>query len=246
MGVFGDLVKERRKLLGWSQARLAKVIGLSKGRLVEIEKLDDRDVHDSTFAEMARAFGLTTLGFQRLLDRRRRGDTGEPERADLAFAGHKTNPLSHPKQTLDSDQAGALEGLTFRQALDEAPARFNLGIAASGWVELEGEGRSEGMSRGRWIIIRVRGDSMEPRWHDGQSVMFQRLDKQEDSPVVGVDYFFVRSDGTGTFKRLAVASEDAFTLRALNKKYTTRLTVSREEVVMVAEARFIVTDPPDM
>jgi transcriptional regulator with XRE-family HTH domain len=130
--------------------------------------------------------------------------------------------------------------------LDEAPAVFSLGIAASGWVELEGEGRSHVGLRGTWIIVRVSGDSMEPRWLDGQSVQFHRLNLEEDSPVVGADYFFVRNDGTGTFKRVEHIDEDGYTLRALNPKYTRPLTVSRQEVVMVAEARWIVTEPPDI
>jgi transcriptional regulator with XRE-family HTH domain len=128
---------------------------------------------------------------------------------------------------------------------DNPPAVFNLGIAASGWVELTGEGWArEVRGRGAWVIIRVAGDSMEPRFDDGQFVMFRRLNLEEDEPVEGSDYFFVRNDDHGTLKRVVQRDEDGYTLQALNPKYKERLTVSRQELVMVAEAAFVVNELP--
>ncbi|MBC8106248.1 MAG: LexA family transcriptional regulator [Anaerolineae bacterium] len=122
---------------------------------------------------------------------------------------------------------------------------FNLPIAASGWSELTGEGRAASLPTKRkgWMIVKVQGDSMQPRWGNGQSILFRILHPDEDHPVVGQDYFFVRSDNAGTFKRLVSMNDDEFQLRAINPKYTKRMPVARDEVVMIAEARWVVTEP---
>ncbi|MGN6727787.1 MAG: S24 family peptidase [Tepidisphaeraceae bacterium] len=128
------------------------------------------------------------------------------------------------------------------------PAFFKLGIAASGWSALRGEGWSanELQAADGWVIVQVSGDSMEPRWKNRSNVLFRRLNLSEDSPEPGVDYFVIRNDAHGTFKRLAAIDEDGYVFRALNGKYPNPMRVSRDQVVMIAEARFTVEEPPDV
>lgn len=126
------------------------------------------------------------------------------------------------------------------------PAGFNLGIAAGGWVELDGEGITPNLKqiKNGWVIVHVKGDSMEPRWKHGQNVMFRLLNKDEDEPEVGEDYFVIRNDKYGTFKTLVKLDRDGYVLKARNKRYPKLLTISRQEAVMIAEAKFVVADPP--
>jgi phage repressor protein C with HTH and peptisase S24 domain len=126
---------------------------------------------------------------------------------------------------------------------DAMPAVFDLPIAASGWEEI-GVGASPTDSQ--WVIVRVRGDSMKPRFKDGMLVLFKRLDATEDAPVAGHDYFVIRNDGTGTLKRLVDVDEDGFTFKAINPKYPRPLRCSRDETVMIAEARYGVVELPEL
>ncbi len=121
---------------------------------------------------------------------------------------------------------------------------LHLKIAASEWVELEGEAFIPGDAHAS-IVIRIAGDSMEPKYRDGRIVHFQVLDPTEDSPMPGVDYFFIRNDNHGTFKRLVSIDDDGVTMRALNPKYKKQLQCSRHELVMVAEARWFVEEIPE-
>lgn len=137
------------------------------------------------------------------------------------------------------------DGYSIVATTDRPPAVFNLGIAASGWVEIGKNGISANQLRG-WIFVRIDGDSMEPRAMSGQYVMFGALNLIEDSPVPGHDYFFIRSDGYGTFKRLERIDGEQYILKAINPKYKDPLTVSVQELVLVAEAKLIANDLPEI
>ncbi len=61
--------------------------------------------------------------------------------------------------------------------------------------------------------VRVAGDSMEPRFHDGQTVWV----RQQRSLMTGEIGIFLY-DGSAYLKKL-VAGEDRMALRSLNPKY---------------------------
>lgn len=149
-------------------------------------------------------------------------------------------------QNIDDAPAPKRSAFFLEWAGSRMPHVFNLGIAASGWVEIDGSGHARGpvQMNDRLLIVKVSGDSMDPPYADGQSVLFYRLSHPEDSPQVGSDYFFIRNDGTGTFKRLAEIDDETYVLKALNPKYRKPLSVSQQEVVMIAEARLFVGDIP--
>lgn len=72
MGVFGDLVKELRQEKGLSHEGLGRLMDMTKGRIIDIEKLDGPRVHGSTLAALAAAFGMSLPDFRELYERRRK------------------------------------------------------------------------------------------------------------------------------------------------------------------------------
>ena len=116
---------------------------------------------------------------------------------------------------------------------------FDLGVAAGGWVEITCEAEvcdPRQMDHGLFRI-RIRGDSMEPDYQDGEVVEFRCLREDRDGFEKGLDYYFQRSDGTATFKRLEKSDEETLWLRPLNrKKYPRLIEVPKGLIVRAARA----------
>jgi transcriptional regulator with XRE-family HTH domain len=70
MGVFGDLVRELRNGLGWSQDKLAQAAGLTKTRISQIEQMNTPEVYGSTEVKLAAAFGLSLPAFRKAYEMR--------------------------------------------------------------------------------------------------------------------------------------------------------------------------------
>jgi transcriptional regulator with XRE-family HTH domain len=196
-----------------------------------------------TLAKIAETLGMELDELEYFLDLARRGVPFEDVRKDFE-AGIRAGAQIVGRLAREPNKGPRSPIVA---AGDVMPPAYNLGIAAGEWADLEGEGtttthaqRTQG-----WVIVRVDGDSMQPKYWAGQFVMFQIIDPADDVPQVDGDYFIIRNDGRGTFKRLiAIEADEVFVLAALNRKYARRLRASRQEVVMIAVARWIVTDPP--
>jgi transcriptional regulator with XRE-family HTH domain len=120
---------------------------------------------------------------------------------------------------------------------------FDLSVAAGHWVDITefGELREPGMIDHGYFRVRIRGDSMQPDYKEGDIVEFQCLRKGESVMTVGKDYYVQRDDGMGTFKRLEKADEETLTLRPLNrKKYPKAMEVEQAAVTRMAVAIAIV------
>jgi phage repressor protein C with HTH and peptisase S24 domain len=119
---------------------------------------------------------------------------------------------------------------------------FDLEVAAGGWVDVSGIGEvcdPRQIDDGRFRV-RVRGDSMTPKYGNGKTVEFKCLRADRDIIEIGRDYYVQRSDGMATFKRILSMDEDQIVLVALNrKKYPEPMPVPRGLVVRMAKAVFV-------
>jgi SOS-response transcriptional repressor LexA len=134
-----------------------------------------------------------------------------------------------------------------RATLRSVPATvptFDLSVAAGGWQEVleVGELHDPGQIDRGLFRIRIRGDSMQPRWPNGSLVEFRCV---RGELVVGRDYYVQRED-EATFKRLVKATEEQLLLGAINRrKYPEPMIVDRHSLRRVAEAVFLLVVPED-
>ena len=107
-------------------------------------------------------------------------------------------------------------------ALDGRPRRslplYELAVSAGTGQFLDGEGYEmvevgEEVPEGANFGVRVAGDSMEPRFHDGQTVWV----RQQRSLMTGQIGIFLY-DGSAYLKQL-IAGEDRLVLHSLNRAY---------------------------
>ena len=117
---------------------------------------------------------------------------------------------------------------------------FDLAVAAGQWVEVGGEGVAPDLATFDRGVFRVRiaGDSMEKKYPNGCTVEFALVQPDREGVVPGKNYYWHRSDGFATFKKLEKIEDETLVLRAINrKKYPKPLAIAKQEVVRVARAR---------
>jgi phage repressor protein C with HTH and peptisase S24 domain len=83
----------------------------------------------------------------------------------------------------------------------------------------------------------VDGDCMEPRYHNGDVVVFSVDAAESEGILDGRNYFIQFTDGENTFKRICFDPEDAdrLVLRCWNTRYPMR-TIERSEIALLARA----------
>lgn len=130
-----------------------------------------------------------------------------------------------------------------RSRVVEIPT-FDLSVAAGNWVHVPEVGRvcdDRLMDRGLFRV-RVRGDSMTPRFADGDLVEFRCL--IDGLPLeIGACYYVQRDDGEATFKQLAEVRDEVLILRAINaEQYPDPIPVERRAVIRMAKAVAIIRE----
>jgi transcriptional regulator with XRE-family HTH domain len=97
--------------------------------------------------------------------------------------------------------------------------------------------------------VRIHGDCMEPRWHDGELIEF-KIWRQGGEPMpIGEDVALTNSDGQTTFKTLVRFDEDdadgVIVLRARNqKKYPKEMRVPMQMLARMAVALHVIQKRP--
>ena len=91
----------------------------------------------------------------------------------------------------------------------------------------------------RRFAVTVDGDCMEPKYHNGDVVIFSADVAEREGIVDGKNYFVQFADGENTFKRLFLDPEnrDRVILRCWNEKYPSH-TVERGQIKLLARAIF--------
>ena len=137
----------------------------------------------------------------------------------------------------DSDAQGAEAGAS--RAVGEARApSYDLAVAAGGGRELwdqECDGwvaLPEEMPSGRYVALKVRGDSMEPLMHDGDTVLVERGGTL--GAEIGTDRLVVamRPDEGYVVKSVGKISRRTVELRSLNPAYAP-VTIPRDARLVV-------------
>lgn len=137
-------------------------------------------------------------------------------------------------------------------AIAEPIPLFELCVAAGHWVDVTdnqeaGHHVTEAQIRQGLFRVRLRGDSMKPRFPDGATVEFRLLRTPEGTPdfeatAAGECYYVQKVDGTATFKTLESRDRDTLVLRAINRrKYKEPLMCEVADVCKVAAFEWILS-----
>lgn len=216
-------IKTERRKRGWSQLDLAKKANVTSDTISRIE-LGKRIPQWGTIRTICELFGVPFEQVSGLLER---------AHEEGLKAGMRIVKASREQDArLDQNVEPYSE-----TTVDEIPF-FEADLAAGGWADVTEHAVCDPrqIDHGKFRV-RLRGESMLPRYPDGQVVTFRCLRASREGPVVGRDYYVQRSDGSATFKRLGEIEEEMYVLRALNKKKFPRpLRVNRADVTRMAVA----------
>lgn len=100
---------------------------------------------------------------------------------------------------------------------------------------------------GRRFAVSVDGDCMEPKYRNGDVVVFSVDAAEREGIVDGRNYFIQFADGQNTFKRVFLEPSDVdwLVLRCWNEKYPPRK-VERDTIQLLARAEYrLVPDTAD-
>jgi transcriptional regulator with XRE-family HTH domain len=94
----------------------------------------------------------------------------------------------------------------------------------------------------RRFAVTVDGDCMEPKYHDGDVVVFSIDAAEREGVVHGKNYFVQFADGENTFKRIFLDPEnrELLILRGWNEKYPARI-IERANIKLLARAVYRLT-----
>lgn len=215
--------------------RLAKDTGLTRDAIWRIETGRTDSPRYDTLEKLSDAFGVS---IDQLLNPVLSALTGRDLQITSVTA---QQPAASPPSS--DAQTNPKQFFEIRAAVATVPHLARLDIAER-WSDLDVVSGPDvsGPGEENWLIVAIAGDSMEPRIRDGQQVLFRMLGKDE-KPLAGYDYLIIRQDKSGTLRRVSKVSKEGYELTAANDKYST-LSVSMDEVAMVGEPRFVVTNYP--
>lgn len=91
----------------------------------------------------------------------------------------------------------------------------------------------------RRVAVTVDGDCMEPRYFNGDVVIFSVDQAEREGVIDGKNYFVQFADGENTFKRLFLHADnrELLVLRCWNSKYPDRI-VERAKIKLLARAMY--------
>lgn len=188
---------------------LGERIGLSREFVTRVEREGKKKINRRSFRKLVNYLHLPPDAALKVLQ----------EGLDLA---------KNPDQNIDPFS---------EQKIREIPT-FDLAVAAGKWADVHELGEvhdplkiDHGLFR-----VRIRGDSMSPRFKEGQVVEFRCLRDGRDSLEIGA-FYYVQRDGQATFKMLEKVEEARIILRAVNRKrYPCSMPVDRRSIVRMARA----------
>ena len=219
---YGSVIRRYRLRAGVSQTELSRLLGLSASAVSNWENNISRPDLDS----LRSLCSYLRMPVQRLLDIPAPAALTPEEREIVAnyrglSAQGKQLAAALLRTQLDHERTAAKESPAGPVRLSDyvCTTLMDLGAAAGAGVPLEGEVtgtacylKQSPTALRTDLVIRVVGDSMEPRFHDGDLLMVQRCSELRDGEV-GV---FV-AGGEGLVKQYAPDG-----LHSFNPAYATR------------------------
>lgn len=202
-------IRERKLVM--SQREFADAVGMSEPSIRDLESGRTASTYARNFRKIAEVLGITLEDAKQQLSRSAEWDTN-------------VEPFH-------------------QQHIPQPIPEFDLPIAAGGWshvtdnhtggITCTAEQRRQGLFR-----VRIRGDSMTPRFRDGDLVEFKLLCTPEGLPDFeamreGEAYYVQKNDGEGTFKICQRIEPEKIILAAINRRYRKPLTATLGEIVSV-------------
>lgn len=209
VAVEGERVRAIRERMRLSQQSFASVLGVHLRSISNYESPGVNGMARPAFDRMMQKLGWSEAELRRQL--------GAP-------------PLEDPPQNIE---VGSLQRYyeipTFDR--DLAAGHWTEAIGVGGEVPLSPEQIQQGLFR-----VRLSGDSMTPRYKDGDLVEFRIVPIGVHDVIDGADYYVQRHDQMATFKTVW-CHNGGIVLRARNRrKYKDEWHVNWEEIVRLARA----------
>lgn len=209
--ISGKKLSAVRRALLQTQQEWAVALGWSVGNLRRVEGLDEAGVDLTSFRDLAVHLKM------------------KPEELRKKIGVETEDP--------------SLRNTGSVQKLYEVPF-YELAMPASHWAELvdaeevtNETGNIQAIDQGLFRV-RIHGDCMEPKWHDGEIVEF-RIWRHDSSFPVGRDVAVTDSNHMTTFKHLVGMADggDTIVLRAHNQqKYPGDIRLPKTMMVRMAVA----------
>ncbi len=252
----GEIIRKRREQRGLTQDQLAQQAGISKPYLSNIETGKAKNPpSDSVLISLERALEFEPSKLTRLAHLARTPIDIRQEREQLL--AHVQKLRSVMKQLLSEAPRRDMGGIDLEKFAEDIFSNGNLGELPTGtavpvinkvadgyprhFTDLEYSAtmadeyvRCPDLQDPQAFAVRVVGDSMEPDYHEGDTVVFSPA-----APTCSGDDCFVRfeAEAETTFKRFYQDDEQTIRLQPLNSKYPAE-TYSREQITGLWRAVF--------
>ena len=212
----GQKIKSYRKSNGWSQVELAKILGVGKSTIANYEK-GYRSPRQNTIFQLADVFNIsvddlfpainaetpTTSPVQAIYDQL------TPPRQAKALTYLEKQLLEQNEEETKKNEVSEVIQLYVYDYYDHA--------ASAGTGQYLNDVRVEQIELPIDVdadfVIPIKGDSMEPDYHDGDLVFIQ-TSVDLNNGVIGVFNY----NGEAYIKQLVIDTEQAY-LHSLNPKY---------------------------
>lgn len=250
--VKGASLRRIRECVALTQGELASALGMTSRNLQRIEGSEETSMGLRAFRKLVQLLPFSQDSMRNVL-------VADPDQIEIVHnipvaddTLRRVKDFSHDHNvglkdaTAELVMRGALSNVDpySKKLVSEIPI-FDLAVAAGSWTEIPEEIRlhQPGQVDAGMFGIRVRGDSMKPRWPDGSLVVFRCMRDGRDMLEIGEDYY-VQVDGQGTFKRLEKIDEETLVFRAINRrKYPAQMPARRAEIVRMAKALHMIVVP---
>ena len=212
----GQQIKLHRKRNGWSQVELAKILGVGKSTIANYEK-GYRSPRQNTIFQLADVFNVSVDDLFPVINSET--PTTSPVQAiyDQLTPPRQAKALAYlEKQLLEQN-----EEETKKNEVSEVIQLYSYNYydhpASAGTGQYLNDVRVEQIELPIDVdadfVIPIKGDSMEPDYHDGDLVFIQTSVDLNDG-VIGVFNY----NGEAYIKQLVIDTEQAY-LHSLNPKY---------------------------
>lgn len=213
----GQKIKSYRKSNGWSQVELAKILGVGKSTIANYEK-GYRSPRQNTIFQLADVFNVSVDDLFPTINAETSSDTSPVQAIyDQLTPPRQAKALTYlEKQLLEQN-----EEETKINEVSEVIQLYSYNYydhpASAGTGQYLNDVRVEQIELPIEVdadfVIPIKGDSMEPDYHDGDLVFIQTSVDLNDG-VIGVFNY----NGEAYIKQLVIDTEQAY-LHSLNPKY---------------------------
>lgn len=211
----GDYLVSVRKQAGLAQARVASLADVSQSTLSDIEN-NGRDPTLTTFISLCKALSVSPAKSLAIII----GEDADVRQPFYPFFKHSLS--NHEMEVLSS----LISLMPSQQLSDRNELRAVDGLAAAGSPIFTIDYNEDEyitinpkyMDNSRFLVIKVLGDSMQPKINDGDYVVVQRHLQPHEGEIALVQFSMTNGYDEYSIKRYSTAG-DTVKLVSINKKY---------------------------